>query len=111
MSENTQPFVYLPDLLTTLGDLPPDSILSRTVHQDARCRVILFGFAPGQELSEHTASKPAILHILRGEGTLTLGGERRAFAAGAWAYMQPHQPHSVQATSAVVLLLTMLELE
>jgi quercetin dioxygenase-like cupin family protein len=110
MSDNEQPFVYLPDLLTTLGDLPPDSILSRTVHQDARCRVILFGFTPGQELSEHTASKPAILHILRGEGTLTLGGERRAFEAGAWAYMQPNLPHSIHADSPVVMLLTMLEI-
>src|SRR5262245_38414135 len=49
---------------------PPDKgILSRTLHNDDRLKVVLFGFAPGEELSEHTASMPAILHFLQGEGS------------------------------------------
>ena len=37
---------------------PQDGILSRTVFQDDKVKVVLFGFAVGQELSEHTAAKP-----------------------------------------------------
>jgi len=29
--------------------------------------VVVFGFAQGEELSEHTASMPAVLHFLQGE--------------------------------------------
>ncbi len=36
---------------------------------------VLFGFAQGEELSEHTASMPAVLHFLQGEAKLTLGDD------------------------------------
>ena len=42
---------------------PTDGTLSRTVFNDERLKVILFGFSAGQELSEHTASSPAIMHF------------------------------------------------
>ena len=35
----------------------------------------MFGFAQGEELSEHTSSRPAIIQVLRGELELTLAGE------------------------------------
>jgi hypothetical protein len=38
---------------------PPDKgILSRTLFSDDRLKVVIFGFAQGEELSEHTASMP-----------------------------------------------------
>ena len=53
---------------------PPDKgILSRTLLNDDRLKAVAFGFAQGEELSEHTASMPAVLHFLRGEAALTLG--------------------------------------
>ena len=46
---------------------PPDKgILSRTLFSDDRLKAVLFGFAQGEELSEHTASMPAATHFLRG---------------------------------------------
>jgi quercetin dioxygenase-like cupin family protein len=56
---------------------PPDKgILNRTLFGDDRMKVVLFGFAKGEELSEHTASMPAVLHFLQGEATVTLGDDR-----------------------------------
>ena len=47
---------------------PPDKgILSRTLFSDDRLKAVAFGFAQGEELSEHTASMPAVLQFLRGE--------------------------------------------
>jgi quercetin dioxygenase-like cupin family protein len=59
------------------GVQPPDKdILSRTLFNDDRLKVVAFGFAQGEELSEHTASMPAVLHFLQGEAKLTLGDDR-----------------------------------
>lgn len=102
-------FHYAADLLAELPDIPPDSIVSRTLHNDERVRVILFGFAPGQELTEHTASVAAILHFLEGEASLTLGQDAQEAGPGAWAVMQPNLSHSIQARTRVVMLLTMIK--
>ena len=46
---------------------PPDKgILSRTLFSDDRLKAVAFSFAQGEELSEHTASMPAVLHFLHG---------------------------------------------
>jgi quercetin dioxygenase-like cupin family protein len=97
------------DLARQLPEIPPDSIVSRTFYSDEKMKVILFGFATGQELSEHTAAKPAILHFLQGEAQLTLGKDRFKASAGTWVHMPPHLAHSILAESPVVLLLYLLE--
>ena len=51
---------------------PADGILSRTVFQDERIKAVVFGFGQGQELSEHTAAKPAMLYFVKGEATVGL---------------------------------------
>jgi quercetin dioxygenase-like cupin family protein len=56
-------------------EIPRNGILTRTLHQDDRLKVVVFGFDAGQELSEHTASTPAVLHFLQGEADLTLGAD------------------------------------
>jgi len=97
------------DLSTLLSETPPESIVSRTIYQDERHKVVLFSFAAGQELSEHSSSRPAILHLLSGEARLTLGDEVITAAAGSWAFMPPHLKHSLTARTPVQLLLTLLE--
>jgi len=89
--------------------VPADGILSRTLHNDEQLKVVLFGFAPGEELSEHTAASPAILHVLDGEVSLTLGKETHRARAGAWVWMPPHLPHSLKAHSASVVLLLLVK--
>jgi quercetin dioxygenase-like cupin family protein len=103
-----EPYTTFANLMEQLPDLPEDSIVSRTIYQDEAVKVILFGFAAGQELSEHTASMPAIIHFLEGEARLTLGGDSMEAGAGTWAHMTPNLPHSIQARTQVVMLLVML---
>ncbi|MCO6451488.1 MAG: cupin domain-containing protein [Caldilineales bacterium] len=101
-------YQFLPDLLAQLPEIPPDSIVSRTFYGDDQLKAILFGFAKDQELSEHTAARPAILHFLSGEASLTLGEDNFEAQAGTWAHMPPHLPHSIHAQTEVVMLLLML---
>ena len=71
----------------------------------------LFAFAPGQELTEHTASQPAVLHFLKGRAQLTLGDETSAAGPGTWAYMPAQLPHSIRAETDLTLLLLLLKPE
>jgi quercetin dioxygenase-like cupin family protein len=106
-SEAGATYTFIADL-GSLAEAPADSILSRTMYKDDRVKAVLFAFAPGQELSEHTAATAAILHILSGQCVLTLGGETREASAGAWVYMPPRLPHSLHAKTAVQMLLLLL---
>jgi quercetin dioxygenase-like cupin family protein len=47
--------------------VPDKGILSHTIHNDDSVKIILFGFAPGQELTAHTAPMPATVQIVQGE--------------------------------------------
>lgn len=100
-------YTYIHDL-HALADAPADSILSRTVYSDARVKVVLFAFAPGQELSEHTASTAAVIHLLQGEAELTLGPDRFDASAGTWVHMPPQLPHSLRARTPVQMLLVLV---
>jgi quercetin dioxygenase-like cupin family protein len=88
--------------------IPENGIISRTLYQDDATKVVLFGFDAGQELSEHTASVPAIIHVLRGEGTLTLDNDRKEARPGTWVYMPANLLHSVTAQTPLTMLLVML---
>jgi quercetin dioxygenase-like cupin family protein len=92
-----------------VSDVPQDSILSRTVYDGEDVRAVLFRFAEGQELSEHTASMPAILHFLSGTASLTLGGEPAEAQPGSWVRMPAGMPHSVHATSPLTMLLLLVK--
>ncbi|MFQ5913853.1 MAG: cupin domain-containing protein [Nitrospinota bacterium] len=83
--------------------------MSRTLYTDDRLKAVLFGFAAGQELTEHSAPQPAILHILRGEALLTLGDETMTACAGTWVHMDPHLRHSVLAKTSVLMLLLLVK--
>ena len=100
---------YIADLAGALPDIPPHSIVSRAIYAGDDVKVTLFGFAAGQELSEHTASTPAIIHFLQGEADLTLGSERMQAGPGAWAHMPAHLPHSIVARTPVIMLLILIQ--
>ncbi|MEW4568279.1 cupin domain-containing protein [Tautonia sp. JC769] len=86
-----------------------DGILSRTIHQDDRTKAVLFTFAAGQELSEHTASAPAILQFIAGEATLTLGPDALDARAGTFAQMPAGLTHAIRARTPTIMLLILLK--
>lgn len=89
-------------------DAPVDSIVSRTVYSGDGLRIVLFAFAPGQELTEHTSTREAIIHVLEGEGLITLGAAQVDARADTLIRMAPNLPHSVRARTPLRMLLTMI---
>lgn len=104
-------YVLVETLASLVEPAQNESIVSRTFVRAGGLKAIAFGFDVGQELSEHTASVPAIIQIVEGEATVTLGEDRHELAAGAWAYMPPRLKHSIWAKTPVKMLLLMLEKE
>ena len=88
---------------------PADGILSRTIFQDDRLKSVVFGFGQGQELSEHTAAKPAMPFLVKGEATRTLGDDTLEAKLSTWVHMPKGLRHSIQAKTPVVMLLLLLK--
>lgn len=88
---------------------PADGILSKTIYQDNQIKAVVFGFGQGQELSEHTASKPAMLFFVKGEASVGLGDDVKDAGAGTFVHMAPGLKHSIKAKTPVVMLLVLLK--
>jgi len=101
-------YVYVRDLCEQ-ARVPENGILSQTLQNDDRTKVILFAFAAGQELSAHTAPFPATLTFLKGDALLNLGGEEQQATSGTFVYMRPNLEHGIKARNEVVMLLTMIK--
>ena len=86
-----------------------NGIVSRTLLNTAHVRVVLFGFAEGQELSEHTSTQHALIEILSGECEFSLGGKRHTLKAGTLLYMPPNLRHAVKASQPFSMLLTLIK--
>ena len=84
----------------------PNGIVSRTLLRTANSRVVLFGFAEGQELTEHTSTQHAVIQILSGECEFSLADKPHALKTGDLLYMPPNLPHAVKATTQFSMLLT-----
>lgn len=85
----------------------PNGIVSRTLLRTDTSRVVLFGFAEGQELTEHTSTQHALVQILSGECEFSLSGKPHNLKTGDMLYMPPGLPHAVRATRQFSMLLTL----
>lgn len=85
----------------------PNGIVSRTLLRTPNSRTVLFGFAAGQELTEHTSTQHALIQILSGECEFSLDGRPQILKSGDLLYMPPHLPHAVRATQQFSMLLTL----
>ena len=104
---DTQPAAtVIADLAAEL-EIPQDGTLSRVLYKDDNIRLVLFGFDTDQELTEHTASMPAILQVIRGRARVGLDDQVTTIVPGGWVHMEAHLPHSVLALEPTVLLLTL----
>ena len=99
-----QPIVADLQAMTQVAD---QGIVSKSIVENEHHKIIHFTFAPGQELSEHTASVPAAIQILGGKGTVVLDGTAHEARPGMLFYMPAEMRHAVQSSEDLVMLLTM----
>src|SRR4051812_32748893 len=100
----TSAYTHILDLARE-AEPPADGILSRTVFHDDRLKAVVFGFGQGQELSEHTAAKPALPFFVKGEASVGPGDDVQEAQAGTRVHMPEGLKHSIKAKTLVVILL------
>jgi quercetin dioxygenase-like cupin family protein len=101
------PYTFFADLATE-APIPARGILSQTLSNEGDIEFLLFAFAAGEQLSEHTSARPAIIHILAGEGELTVGGDAHPARPGTWLRMAPEVKHSLLARTPMQMALYLL---
>lgn len=106
MSNN---YTLLNDIEGKLPEIPEDSIVSRTLMDGPDMKATLFGFAAGQEMTEHTAASPAILQVLEGTASVQLGEDSHEVGPGALIHMTARLPHSLQAKERFIFILFLLK--
>lgn len=88
--------------------IQPGAVVSKVVHRDDNLNVTVFGFDAGEELTEHRASRVAVVQVLTGRLRFVADGEGLDAGPGFWLLMAASTPHSLVATEPTVMLLTLL---
>jgi quercetin dioxygenase-like cupin family protein len=101
-------FTFLADLAREV-ELPHDGTFSRTLLNDDRVKIVLFGFSAGQELSEHTATMPAVLQFVSGEAAVKLGTDWHDARPGSFVHMPAGLPHAIRTKAPTVMLLILVK--
>lgn len=83
-------------------------IASRVLAKTSGGSVTLFAFDAGQGLTEHSSPFEALVLVLEGTVTLTIGGTPVKAVPGTLTRMPAHVPHAVDAVDASRLMLVML---
>lgn len=94
--------------LNELVEYAADSIVSKTIIDKAVGTLTLFAFDKGQKLSEHTVPYDALVQLVDGKASLTIGGRNVDVSAGEVVIMPANVPHSVTANERFKMLLTMI---
>jgi quercetin dioxygenase-like cupin family protein len=102
------PYTLIEDIAAH-QEVPANGILTRAICNTEAAKAVLFTFAAGQELSEHTASTPAILQFVAGQARVRLGDDEHHLKAGAWVYMPANLKHSIRAETAVTMMLVLVK--
>jgi quercetin dioxygenase-like cupin family protein len=97
--------------LTAEAEPPSRGILSQTLSEEDGVELVLFAMAAGERLSEHTAARPAIIHVLGGTGTLLVESQQHDVSPGSWLRMAAGTAHALTATTGLVFALYLLPKE
>jgi quercetin dioxygenase-like cupin family protein len=103
----TDAYDFYPDLAAEANP-PARGIHSQTLSKADGVELVLFAMAPGEQLSEHTSARPAIIHVLNGSGQLLVDGHRHDLQPGSWLRMQRRTTHAIEAADALVFALYLL---
>lgn len=95
--------------LSALVDYEDGRVVSRTFVQNEWISFTLFAFDQGEGLSTHTAAGDALVHVLDGEASITIGGKGVTVKAGEVVVMPGGVPHSLHANKRFKMLLVVVK--
>lgn len=94
--------------LSALISPTPQGIASRVLAKSTGGNVTLFAIDAGQGLTEHTTPFDALVMVLEGRLTLTIGGAPVEALPGTLVRLPANVPHAVDARESSRMILVML---
>jgi quercetin dioxygenase-like cupin family protein len=91
--------------LTQPDSVVPKTTISKNFFKSPNLKTMLFSFAEGEELSNHSSKKDAILHVLNGNGTFATEQETVSLSEGTWIHIPAELTHRVEAGTELHFLL------
>jgi quercetin dioxygenase-like cupin family protein len=88
--------------------IQPGAVVSKVVHRGNGLNVTVFAFDADEQLTEHQASRTAVVQVVSGRLRFTVDDEQLDLGPGSWLHMTPGAPHSLMATEPTVMLLTLI---
>ena len=85
-----------------------EATTSRTVVSNDAARVVSFAMDAGQELTDHSAPRPAVIQVVEGNLTLTVAAQRHELVAGDAVYLAPNERHAVVAMTPCRFVLVLV---
>jgi quercetin dioxygenase-like cupin family protein len=110
MSPTEQSHEIATDLAGLLAQAPvdPTRLRPRHIYDGFGARLVLLPFAKGQELREHTASLPILVHVLTGTIRFETEGQSHQLEAGGMINVAARVPHALFAEEDSHVLLMLL---
>lgn len=85
------------------------SIVSRQIIKKPNGNITLFAFDKDESLTEHTSPYEALVQIVKGKMTITIGGKPFQVEEGEIILLPPNIPHGLVALDQTIMLLTMIK--
>lgn len=103
------PFSEIFDI-KSLVDYETGRVVSRTIAQKSGVGITLFAFDKHEEISTHASSGDAMVILLDGKATITIGEKKIKAEAGQTVVMPANIPHALFAEEAFKMLLIVVKL-
>ena len=97
-----------PMRLTGLLDYQSGSVVSRTLVKKKTGTMTLFAFDEGEGLSEHSTPHDAVVEVLDGTVSITIGGVPHEVSAGEALLLPANIPHALKAVTRFKMMLVMI---
>jgi quercetin dioxygenase-like cupin family protein len=85
------------------------AVVSKTIIKEPTGTITLFAFDAGQGLSPHAAPFNALVQVVEGKATITVGDASEVLVGGEAIILPEGITHAVEATERFKMLLTMLK--
>lgn len=90
-------------------DYQTKSIVSKQIIKKPNGNVTLFAFDKDESLTEHTSPYEALVQIVEGRMTITIGEQPYNVEEGEVILLPPNIPHGLVALEKTKMLLTMIK--
>ena len=91
--------------LEALVQYTEGQVVSRTLSQGKAVSITLFAFAEGEEISSHSSGGDAMVYLLDGEASITIGEDNFSLKKGETIVMPAGVPHALLAVKQFKMLL------